>query len=151
MCITIKCICITFWCNISTFEHLIYLNIASQGKYLKIIIWITVPNIYTTTLWNNRSEYFICYYHFLLFVNKKTIFGNNFMLNMSGMSFVTGLKNVSMNDLGATISYVMKSTVIQILSLVLDLAQVIVHSELLFFFTCTELGVVLFIFCFLII
>lgn len=31
------------------------------------------------------------------------------MLNMSDRSFVTGLKNILMTDLGATISQVMKS------------------------------------------
>lgn len=37
------------------------------------------------------------------------IFGNTFMLNISGRSFVTRLKNVLMTDPGATITYVMKS------------------------------------------
>lgn len=143
------CICIIFWCNMSTFEHFIYLNIALQGKYWKKFIWITVPNIYTTTFWNNRSEYYICYYHFLLFIKKKKQFSEILLCWIWATGLLLPVWKIFWWPIWE-LQFPRLWKVIQILLLVLDLAQVIVHSKVLFL-TCTELGLVLINFCFLII
>lgn len=57
----------------------------------------------------DRNIIFATIISFFLYPPPPPIFGNTFMLNISGRSFVTRLKNVLMTDLGATISYVMKS------------------------------------------